>query len=92
MESQNQAPALGPSSSKPFFYLDGVDGGGGDVDEDEDHDEHEGEHDELNSGGPFNQMKMTQLNCRQILFAGYHKNTGDIGFAAWEPEENHNTK
>ena len=37
-------------------------------------------------------MKMTQLNGKQILFTGYHKNTGDIGFAAWEPEENHNTK
>ena len=36
-----RTPALGPSSSKPFFYLNGVDGGGGDVDEDEDDDEGE---------------------------------------------------
>ena len=63
-----------------------------DDDEEGDHGEHSGSHDELNRNGPFNQMKMTQLNGRQILFAGYHKNTGDIGFAAWEPEENHNTK
>ena len=55
--------------------------------------EHEGDHDEnMSYGGPFSSMKMTQLSSKQILFTGYTKRTGDISFAAWEPEENHKTQ